>query len=102
VLGVAYKPNLGDTRETPAFEFVRNIQGQGAKVEIHDPYVTDLRAFAGMSVDALSEEVLYEYDAVVILANHDLFDYRLIESAARYVLDCRNSYAWTSSTVEVI
>ena len=93
ILGVAYKKNIDDIRETPAFRIIELLQEKKAKVDYHDPYVQQLHKtreydFQMSSVD-LSEETLAEYDLVIIVTDHDAFDYELIEKEAKLIVDTR-------------
>jgi UDP-N-acetyl-D-glucosamine dehydrogenase len=91
LLGVAYKPNTGDARESPAVKVAERIAALDADVRIADPYV-----ISHPVLDAIgrwvqvSQEELQSADAVVILTDHDAFDYDLVAANARYVLDTRN------------
>ena len=93
ILGVAYKKNIDDIRETPAFRIIELLQEKKAKVDYHDPYVQNLHRtreydFQMSSVN-LSEETLAEYDLVIIVTDHDAFDYELIEKEAKLIMDTR-------------
>jgi UDP-N-acetyl-D-glucosamine dehydrogenase len=96
LLGLAYKKNTGDARETPAARVAQLLVGMGAEVRAADPHVVGGvhvveggGAFAGVRrVDASAAE-LAEADAVVLLADHDEFDYAEVAGSAGYVLDCR-------------
>ena len=93
ILGVAYKKNIDDIRETPAFRIIELLQEKKAKVDYHDPYVQNLHRtreydFQMSSVN-LSEETLAEYDLVIIVTDHDAFDYELIEKEAKLIVDTR-------------
>ena len=89
VLGLAYKRNTSDARESPAMVVVDRLLGLGAEVRVADPAVgeghVDRRV---VRVDATGEEVAAA-DAVVLLTDHDAFDYDAVAGAARYVLDTR-------------
>ncbi|WP_371665454.1 nucleotide sugar dehydrogenase [Streptomyces sp. NBC_01241] len=94
LLGLAYKANTGDARETPASRIAELLIGMGAEVQAVDPHVVDdahPRA-AGLKnlrrVD-VTPDCLAAADAVVLLADHDAFDYALIAAHGPYILDCR-------------
>ena len=93
ILGVAYKKNIDDIRETPAFRIIELLQEKKAKVDYHDPYVQQLHKTreydVQMSSVDLSEETLAEYDLVIIVTDHDAFDYELIEKEAKLIVDTR-------------
>jgi UDP-N-acetyl-D-glucosamine dehydrogenase len=91
-LGVAYKANVGDTRESPALEILATLRARGAEVAYSDPWVAN--ASAGdvelKSVE-LSDQRLAEADCVLILADHAAFDYGHIIATARLIVDARNA-----------
>jgi UDP-N-acetyl-D-glucosamine dehydrogenase len=85
ILGVAYKANIGDTRETPAEKLVELLRTAGADVAYHDPHVPE---FEGMSSAALEPE---SYDCVAIVTAHSEIDYADMVSRAKVVVDFRNA-----------
>ena len=88
ILGLAYKRNTGDAREAPGTVIARSLAVLGADLRVADPHlVGDTLAFP--LVEATAEE-LAAADAVVLVTDHDAFDYDLVEKHARYVLDTRN------------
>lgn len=88
ILGLAYKRNTGDAREAPGTVIARSLVALGADLRVADPHlVGDTLAFP--LVEATAEE-LAAADAVVLVTDHDAFDYDLVEKHARYVLDTRN------------
>jgi UDP-N-acetyl-D-glucosamine dehydrogenase len=89
VLGVAYKRNTGDAREAPGSVIVQRLAALGAHVRICDPHVDPDRDGPGTLVGLNAAEVAAA-DAVVIVTDHDAFDYDLVTAHARYVLDTRN------------
>lgn len=90
VLGLAYKPNSSDARETPATSVVRGLAGLGADVVVHDPLVDELPAeLAAVRVPALDDEVLESLDAVVVVTSHDVVDHARIVATVPYVFDTR-------------
>jgi len=87
--GFAYKRNTGDARETPARPIARQLGQLGAEVFVADPYVDQVHLPADVTrVDAVPEEIS-TMDAVVLLVDHDGFDYEAL-LGARYLLDCRH------------
>jgi UDP-N-acetyl-D-glucosamine dehydrogenase len=92
-LGVAYKPDIDDARESPALEVMSLVAHKGAKVLYHDPYipeVTDEHGHHWKSVD-LSDEMLASADCVVFTTNHSCFDVEQIVGNAKLVVDMRNA-----------
>lgn len=90
LLGLAYKKNTGDARESPALRISQLLLDMGAELRAADPHVVE-----GHRVDPrlvrvdLTKEELEAADAVVLLTDHDAFDYALVEQHAAFVLDCR-------------
>lgn len=93
LLGVAYKKNVDDVRESPALEIMRHLLDRSAIVEYSDPFVPSLE-HEGLSLKsvALTANVIAQYDAVLVVTNHDSFDYELIARHARCVFDTRNGF----------
>jgi UDP-N-acetyl-D-glucosamine dehydrogenase len=92
VLGVAYKADIDDLRESPALKVIRQMQRHGAVVAYHDPFVPHLREFELDSVK-LDRKALAAHDAVVIVTAHSSIDYREIVAHAQLVVDLRNATA---------
>ncbi|MBN1818930.1 MAG: nucleotide sugar dehydrogenase [Sedimentisphaerales bacterium] len=97
VLGLAYKSDIDDIRESPSIELIELLTARGAKVDYNDPYIPrthkqrehNLR----MSSKALSEKSLAGYDVVVISTSHSCYDYDWIVEHAQLVVDSRNATA---------
>jgi UDP-N-acetyl-D-glucosamine dehydrogenase len=91
VVGVAYKPDTDDTRESPALDIIQLMAGKGATVSYHDPLVPSLR-HEGQDLDsvALDAERLARTDIVVIVTDHSAVDYDLIRDSGKPILDTRN------------
>jgi len=92
VLGVAYKRDIDDMRESPALDVIRLLEEQGAEVTYHDPYVPSFREEEGhvhTSVP-LTDAALREADAVVIVTDHKSVDYERVIANASLVVDTRN------------
>ncbi len=92
VLGVAYKPNVGDIRESPALDIILLLRDRGADVSYHDPLVPDL-THEGIPLQnvSLTEERLARADCVVVVTHHETFDWRVVVDHARLVVDTRNA-----------
>jgi UDP-N-acetyl-D-glucosamine dehydrogenase len=88
LLGLAYKRNTGDARESPAIRVAMRLLAMGADVRAVDPYVREISE-AGVSVVDLTPEEVEAADAVVLLSDHDVFDLELVEQHAKFVLDTR-------------
>ncbi|MEV0595098.1 nucleotide sugar dehydrogenase [Nonomuraea cavernae] len=90
VLGLAYKKNAGDCRESPAIEVAKGLHKLGADVRAADPHVEHFLLPPGVEIIEVSRRELAEADAVVILTDHDCFDYELIERVSPFIFDTRN------------
>lgn len=90
ILGVAYKKDVGDVRESPALKLIELLQQKGAQVSYHDPYIPRVSTSSGEceSVD-LSDENLRLADCVVIATEHSCYDYQEIVNRAQLVFDTR-------------
>ncbi|HEX3158295.1 MAG TPA: nucleotide sugar dehydrogenase [Gemmatimonadaceae bacterium] len=94
VVGVAYKPNIDDMRESPALDVIHLLEGRGATVVYHDPFVTSFREGSEQREGvALTPAELERSDAVVIVTDHRDVDYQLIVDRAALVVDTRNATA---------
>ncbi|MGD2079164.1 MAG: nucleotide sugar dehydrogenase [Chloroflexota bacterium] len=91
VLGAAYKPNVGDLRESPALDIMHLLQEQGAELTFNDPHVNDLSE-EGVTVPSvpLTDQNLGEADCVVVITHHDAFDWQRIADQARLIVDTRH------------
>jgi UDP-N-acetyl-D-glucosamine dehydrogenase len=91
VLGVAYKRDINDMRESPALDVIRLLEEQGAEVSYHDPFVPTFREDGHTRTSApLTDSLLAESDAVVIVTDHKAVDYKLVVENASIVVDTRN------------
>jgi UDP-N-acetyl-D-glucosamine dehydrogenase len=92
VLGVAYKPDIDDMRESPSLDVILLLEQKGADVRYHDPYVPAFRHddFAMQSVTDLDAEIKAA-DVVVIVTNHSKYDYAAILRDAKLIVDTRNA-----------
>jgi len=95
VLGVAYKPDIDDLRESPSFELIEKFKDLGADVEYNDPHTPETpkvrRHDLKLRSVPLSPAMLAGYDAVVIATNHSDYDYAMIGKNARLIIDTRNA-----------
>ncbi|HEY5720289.1 MAG TPA: nucleotide sugar dehydrogenase [Gammaproteobacteria bacterium] len=96
VLGIAYKKNVDDMRESPAVEIMEQLQARGAEVAYSDPHVPVFKKMRrhrfDLSSTPLTPEALQGFDAVVVATDHDAFDYALIRQHARLLVDTRGRY----------
>ncbi len=97
VLGLAYKKDIDDLRESPSIELIELLREKGAKVDYNDPYIPkthkqrehDLK----MSSKKLTSRMLQSYDVVLISTDHSDYDYDWIVKNAKLVVDTRNATA---------
>jgi UDP-N-acetyl-D-glucosamine dehydrogenase len=91
VLGVSYKPDVGDVRESPALKLIELLGGLGAEISYHDPYVPDLRdqGLDLRSVD-LDDGTVAAADIVCVVTAHSGIDYADLADRAQLVFDFRN------------
>ncbi len=90
VMGVAYKRDIDDLRESPALDVILLLRRLRAEVSYSDPYVPALR-LDGVELTALPEEAAGAADCVVIVTDHSAFDYRALVERARLIVDTRNA-----------
>jgi UDP-N-acetyl-D-glucosamine dehydrogenase len=92
VLGVAYKRDVSDVRESPSLDVIRLLQAAGAKVTYSDPHVPSVAMdTTQLQSVPLSDDALRNADCVVILTDHTAYNYKDICSKAKMVMDCRNA-----------
>ena len=94
VLGVAYKPDIDDVRESPALDVIGLLKQKGAEVEYHDPYIPHIHhEYDGWHMDSVQDMMgaVREADAVVVITDHKVYDYEAIVKDAKFVFDSRNA-----------
>jgi UDP-N-acetyl-D-glucosamine dehydrogenase len=97
VMGVAYKKNIDDMRESPSLRLIELLEERGARTDYHDPFVPVIpptrehAALAGRRSVVLTDAAVAGYDAVLIATDHDAVDYPALAAAARLVVDTRNA-----------
>jgi UDP-N-acetyl-D-glucosamine dehydrogenase len=92
VLGLAYKPNTGDARESPSLPVIEGLRRLGATVAIAEPYVEDMRLSPDIERVECTPEEVRAADIVVIITDHDEFDYEMVQREAARIFDTRNRY----------
>jgi len=92
ILGVAYKPNIHDVRESPALHIIELLHEKGGQVVYHDPHVPYLKLENGyiMESEAYNEQLLAESDCVVIVTNHASYDWAHVVEHSPVIVDTRN------------
>jgi UDP-N-acetyl-D-glucosamine dehydrogenase len=96
LLGVAYKKDVDDLRESPSLKILDLLAARGAKLDYNDPYFPQLHKmrhynFAGMKSVPLDPKTIAGYDCVLIATDHSSYDYQMIAEAAQMVVDTRNA-----------
>ena len=99
VVGVAYKPDIDDIRESPALDVMRLLEQHGAEVIFHDPFIAKYRedGHTHAGVDLTPAEI-ERADAVVIVTNHKTVDYQMLMDHATVIVDSRNAMSRTTKT----
>lgn len=93
MLGVSYKNDIDDCRESPAIRVMKAIQKVGADVEYYDPWVPEFQNIYGLSarsIEALTPEAVRSYDLVMVTAAHHNVDYEMVQKHAKAVFDTKN------------
>jgi UDP-N-acetyl-D-glucosamine dehydrogenase len=99
VLGLAYKKNVPDMRESPTFKLMELLEKRGAHVDFHDPFIPVITStrehgeFTGRTSIELTAEAVNGYDAVLLSTDHDGVDYEMVAKSASLVVDARNRFA---------
>jgi UDP-N-acetyl-D-glucosamine dehydrogenase len=97
VLGIAYKKNVDDMRESPAVKLMELLTHKGAKVQYSDPHVPvfpEIRKYSfDLSSVNLTSKNIIEYDLLLLVTNHDNFDYSMIQKHAKVIVDTRGVYS---------
>jgi UDP-N-acetyl-D-glucosamine dehydrogenase len=94
ILGVAYKPNVSDLRESPALDIIHLLNEMGAIVSFNDPHVTDMLDEGDETPRVeLTDEALRDADCVVVVTHHDAYDWQRIADSARLIVDTRHAVA---------
>ena len=103
VLGIAYKKNVDDIRESPSVEIMEQLRAAGARVEYCDPYFPEFPPMRRYRFSLKSQDLnaanLRQYDCVVVATDHDCFDYELLFKAANLIVDTRGRASDTSPRV---
>lgn len=96
VLGVAYKPDIDDLRESPAIDVIRLLQQKGARVSYHDPYIPRISE-EGWEIKTVPDVMaaVKSADCVVIVTNHKVYDYAQILRESKLIVDTRNALGKT-------
>lgn len=103
ILGIAYKKNIDDVRESPALKVIEDLKNKGSMVDYHDPFIKALpknrNFFTNMKSKNLNERMIKKYDGILICTDHDNVNYELIYNNAKIIFDSRNVYKKYSKKV---
>ena len=96
LLGISYKKDVDDDRESPSYEFMKILRNKKIKFDYHDPYFPKIRKGRNVKENKssinLSKNELMKYDATILLTDHNFFDYKLIAKNSKFVFDTRGRY----------
>ncbi len=93
LLGVAYKNDIDDCRESPAIRVFKELQKAGVRADYYDPWVPEFHNIYGQngkSIEALTPEIIASYDLVIITAAHKNIDYGMVQKSAKMIFDTKN------------
>ena len=90
ILGVAYKKDIDDVRESPALDIIELLQEKGTEVSYHDPYAASIRIH-DQALKSVPLTGLDKYDCVVVVTDHTSIDYKLVCAQAKVIVDTRNA-----------
>jgi UDP-N-acetyl-D-glucosamine dehydrogenase len=99
IVGLAYKPNVDDERESPSYVLMNLLQERGAAVAYYDPYVPVVRPtrehphWAGMQSVSWNRQTVASYDAVIVATNHQVVNYQELADWSPCIVDTRNALA---------
>jgi UDP-N-acetyl-D-glucosamine dehydrogenase len=93
ILGVAYKQDIDDYRESPALEVIKHFELEGAEVTFYDPHVSEYKYSGEVKVglDKISSDIISEFDLVVITTAHKDVDYDMVEKSSKVIFDTKNA-----------
>jgi len=95
ILGLAYKPDVDDIRESPSFELIEKLHALGAQVDYNDPHVPATHKMRHYDLNMTSVELtaqsLAQYDCVLVATNHAAYDWEMIARSAKLIVDTRNA-----------
>lgn len=98
VLGVAYKNNIDDYRESPALNVIEILKERGAKTDFYDPWISEYKKDGEWhsGIAAIDADTIASYDLILVATAHDAFDYEMIRKNAKVIFDTRNAFAGIS------
>jgi UDP-N-acetyl-D-glucosamine dehydrogenase len=107
IIGLAYKPNVDDMRESPALVLIDLFEERGARVDYYDPFISEVpptrehSKLTGRKSIELTAEALSNFDLVLLSTNHDQIDYQLVADNAEIIVDTRNVFRDISGKAKI-
>lgn len=98
IVGLAYKPDIDDMRESPSLKLFKILKSKGASFEYHDPFIDKIpnsreyKEYMGMKSVKLTKKVILNYDAIIISTNHSNINYDLLRKHSNCIIDTRNVF----------
>ena len=103
ILGIAYKKNIDDIRQSPAIRIIKLLEAKGGRIGYSDPYIPIFPIISEHHSDltsvVVSSSSIASYDCVIVATNHDDFDYELIQKSADLIVDTRGVYLEKTTNV---
>ncbi|MBN2689830.1 MAG: nucleotide sugar dehydrogenase [Gammaproteobacteria bacterium] len=103
IMGLAYKKNIDDIRESPSVEIIDLLIKKGAIISYHDPYIAKFphmrNHFFDLNSIQISSDCIKDFDAVIIVTAHDDIDYEMLQQNAKLIVDTRNIYPTNTKNV---
>jgi UDP-N-acetyl-D-glucosamine dehydrogenase len=97
VLGLSYKPNTGDARESPSLPVIEGLRRQGASIAVAEPHVEESRLDPVIERVQCTVDEVRKADVVIVITDHDEFDYDMVQREAARIFDTRNRYRNTGA-----
>jgi UDP-N-acetyl-D-glucosamine dehydrogenase len=93
IVGVAYKPDIDDIRESPALDIIGLLNQKGADVRYHDPYIPTIVLEEKITLECVPDllDAIHDADCVVIVTNHSNYDYSVMLESSKCIVDTRNA-----------
>lgn len=96
ILGLAYKKNINDCRESPAFEIIQKLKNKKINVQYNDPFIDEIPKLRNyrfkMKSKKLTKKLIQSFDAIIIVTDHDQYNYEMIRKNNSIIIDTRNCY----------
>ncbi len=103
VLGIAYKNDIDDYRESPAISVIEKLEEENAEVDFFDPYIASYREKENikLGIEKINEEILPSYDLVVVTTAHSNIDYEMVQRSSKFIFDTKNAFKNVSNTENI-